>query len=416
MVGTELSARKSRLADWISLYILPFGFFILLTGLFWLGDKSTYVRFYYLFLVLPTCIMILLDFDTFKKIVKNPLVISYLMFGSYVVLTLLWSDTSHSITSLIRRPINIFILFLAFGYLVSRSSRSLFSILAFSAKIAALCGLLSLVYYLYTHHGNVSLLISGRWRGYGALYNPLLTSHVYGFFAVYWLAVWFKQDDRYLPWPLLPFLILLFVVVSTGSRTPLVAISFALIWLSVCTFNKKAFFTVAGFLSVVGTVFYFFPEILTRRGVSYRPEIWREALHQARAHPFFGKGLDHTLMIAISSTPKTFCDPHNIELGVLLSGGLLGLILWFILYTVAFVFSWRQRGDFGVLLVSTLMVFGFFAGLTEGRSFISRPKEHWFLIWIPLALVFAVWFLKSQSVHEGREKIQQGHTSLKKLM
>ncbi len=25
----------------------------------------------------------------------------------------------------------------------------------------------------------------------------------------------------------------------------------------------------------------------------------------------------------------------------------------------------------------------------------SRPKEHWFLIWIPLALLYALWVQKS---------------------
>jgi hypothetical protein len=36
-----------------------------------------------------------------------------------------------------------------------------------------------------------------------------------------------------------------------------------------------------------------------------------------------------------------------------------------------------------------LVVFGFVAGLTEGSAFFSRPKEQWFLIWIPLALLAA---------------------------
>jgi len=28
--------------------------------------------------------------------------------------------------------------------------------------------------------------------------------------------------------------------------------------------------------------------------------------------------------------------------------------------------------------------------MTEGGSFMSRPKEHWFLIWIPIAIHLAV--------------------------
>lgn len=36
-------------------------------------------------------------------------------------------------------------------------------------------------------------------------------------------------------------------------------------------------------------------------------------------------------------------------------------------------------------------MFGLAAGLTEGNAFLPRPKEHWFLIWIPMALLYALW-------------------------
>jgi tRNA A-37 threonylcarbamoyl transferase component Bud32 len=40
-----------------------------------------------------------------------------------------------------------------------------------------------------------------------------------------------------------------------------------------------------------------------------------------------------------------------------------------------------------LIVASTLLIFGIGAGLTEGGGIISRPKEHWFLLWIPLALI-----------------------------
>ena len=85
-------------------------------------------------------------------------------------------------------------------------------------------------------------------------------------------------------------------------------------------------------------------------------------------------------------------DPHNIELAVLFVGGIVGLLLWLAIYAVAFRYAWRNRASPAVLIASTLLVFGFVSGLTEGNSFFSRPKEHWFLIWIPFALLIAAWF------------------------
>jgi hypothetical protein len=57
------------------------------------------------------------------------------------------------------------------------------------------------------------------------------------------------------------------------------------------------------------------------------------------------------------------------------------------MYAYAAFYAWQNRKNPAVLIASTLVVFGFTAGLTEGSAFFSRPKEHWFLIWIPLALL-----------------------------
>lgn len=61
------------------------------------------------------------------------------------------------------------------------------------------------------------------------------------------------------------------------------------------------------------------------------------------------------------------------------------------IYALAFGFSWKNRKSPAVLLASTWLVFGLAAGLTEGNAFLPRPKEHWFLIWIPMALLYALW-------------------------
>ena len=55
----------------------------------------------------------------------------------------------------------------------------------------------------------------------------------------------------------------------------------------------------------------------------------------------------------------------------------------------------ENRKSPAVLLASTWLVFGLAAGLTEGNAFLPRPKEHWFLIWIPMALLYALWIQQS---------------------
>nr|BFE91970.1 hypothetical protein GCM10020185_25060 [Pseudomonas brassicacearum subsp. brassicacearum] len=52
--------------------------------------------------------------------------------------------------------------------------------------------------------------------------------------------------------------------------------------------------------------------------------------------------------------------------------------------------SWRYRVQPLLVVASTWLVYGMAAGLTEGGGILSRPKEHWFLLWIPLALIAAL--------------------------
>jgi O-antigen ligase len=390
-------------------YLLPVGFFVLLTGLFWLGEKSLYHRLYYLLVAVPTLAVFLLrQTGVLKKLLRNPIIIAFILFGAYTILTLFLSDTDHAIISLARRPLNILLLFLAFGLVALKSPGKIFNILSLSAKIAAVCGGLSLTYFLYTHYANgLDLSTIGRFSGYGAIHNPLLTSHVYGFFTAFFLALWFSgQYSRALPL-IASLAILAVVVISTGSRTPLLALTITLIWLSLCHGNRRSLIAIGIALSSAFTLLLSFPEAITQRGLSYRPEIWLDAFQQGLEKFWFGHGFEHSLNIHVETTEKVFYDPHNIELAVFLSGGIVGLTLWLALYAIALHYSWRNRDNYLVMISSALLVFGFAAGLTEGGEFLTRPKEHWFLIWIPFALLSSTWIGNDHHSEEQLEKLDQ---------
>ncbi len=61
-----------------------------------------------------------------------------------------------------------------------------------------------------------------RLTGYGALYNPLLSAHVYGAFTALWLAYWMQSRPILAPLPLISLALLGGLLIATGSRTPLV--------------------------------------------------------------------------------------------------------------------------------------------------------------------------------------------------
>ena len=89
----------------------------------------------------------------------------------------------------------------------------------------------------------------------------------------------------------------------------------------------------------------------------------------------------------VDSAGQAFADPHNLLLAVWFSGGIVGLVLWLLLYATCAYFIWKNRNNSLVVLAAATIAFGFAAGMTEGKSFLSRPKEHWFLLWIPFSIL-----------------------------
>ena len=197
------------------------------------------------------------------------------------------------------------------------------------------------------------------------------------------------ENELFQPLPLFGILICGALLFATGSRTPLVAMVAAVTWLAALSANRKA-------AVVLGTMFLFgiavlslSPEVVTQRGFSYRTEIWANALRQIKEMVWFGHGHGSPLSIQLDSVPYPFSEPHNLSLQVLYDGGVVGLVLWLAIYAVALERSWRLRSDKWVLVCSATVVYGMAAGFTEGGAIFSRPEEHWFLLWIPLALLSA---------------------------
>ncbi|WP_162960630.1 O-antigen ligase WaaL, partial [Pseudomonas aeruginosa] len=294
-----------------------------------------------------------------------------------------WSTPENSTGSLLKRPLYIALLFFCAAILALEAPLRLKT----ATWLAALGAVISAAATLLQYYWDANPL---RLTGYGALYNPLLSAHVYGAFTAFWLAYWMQSRPILAPLPLISLALLGGLLIATGSRTPLVGLTAALMWLVLAGDRKKALIALA--LALAGALlgYILYPEVITQRGASFRPEIWADALRQIGEHPWLGHGYDHPMRIVLSNG-MLLADPHNIELGVLFAGGIIGLLLWVAIYALAFAFSWKNRKSPAVLLASTWLVFGLAAGLTEGNAFLPRPKEHWFLIWIPMALLYALW-------------------------
>jgi len=360
------------------------GWLVMLTGMFWAGERSLYHKLFYILLAAPTLVALLLQPGMLKRLMSNPLFIAFLVFCAYTMLSIAWSDSENATGSLLKRPLYIAMLLLSAGVMSLQAPAHLQQSVRLAAIIVAVAAAIYLGYFLMYQ------LPAGaaRLEGYGALYNPLLTAHVLGAFATVWLVYWFQAKRTLDPASLVCLAVLGLAILATGSRTPLVGMAAALGWLVIVGDRKRGLLAVAAVVIALLGVVLIYPEAITQRGVSYRPAIWTEALRQIAEHPWLGHGYDSPMTVIIPGLAQTLADPHNIELGVLYAGGVIGLVLWMAIYSLAIYFCWNYRKHPGVTLAASWLIFGFASGLTEGSAFMSRPKEHWFLIWIPLALVY----------------------------
>ncbi|WP_460118678.1 O-antigen ligase family protein [Pseudomonas sp. S2_C03] len=379
-----LSSTPNRVFDFICLWILPAGYFLLLCSMFFLPDRSLLHKLYYGLFSIPTLIALCMRPRELRELLRDPIFIAVLLFAAWALISLAWSPGDDGFSGKLKPPLHLLMLF-AGCYLLIRHRSEVIQPLLFSAAIVAL---VATICYLYAF---VGIYAPGlRMIGGGAFDNPLLSSHLFAFFCAYWLSLSMTCRRPQILWLSIPAMAVMFAaVIATGSRTPLVGLTLAALWLSFICWNRRSILLL-GLMGVGGAaVLVLFSSMILDRGNSYRFEIWQFVLHKIAERPWLGHGYDASLEVDVG-VGYTLAEPHNFALGVLYYVGIIGLIPWLFIQAWALLSSWRQRLQPLLIIASTWLVFGIGGGLTEGGGILSRPKEHWFLLWIPLALIAAL--------------------------
>ncbi len=380
---SQPGARRLRTHDFITSRWLVGGYLVLLTGLFWVPNGSLYTKLYYAFLAAPSLLAILLAPAQMKAVLRDPVILSFLAFSLWLLISMSWSRADDDVGSLAKRPLYALMLFIGCALIAIKSEELLLKTLRIGAAIGALAALINVAWFLYSAAPGARLI------GTGALRNPLLTSHVLGFLCAYWIAAWLSRSERRDWLPAVMALPLLAALLTTGSRTPLMGLTLTCFWMLLMS-GQRAVYLIAALPLVASATYLVAPEIILQRGTSFRPELWSDAWRQAGEHLWFGAGYNSKFEFDIQGMRYLLHDPHNVELAVLLELGLVGLGLWTIMYIFALHRCLRLRALPQFQIASALLIYGLCAGLTEGGNYLSRPNESWFLIWIPLALLGAL--------------------------
>lgn len=383
MQASSFRPPLNRLFDFICLWVLPLGLLLLLCDLFFLPGRNVHHKIYYGLFSIPTLLAVCLRPRELKGVLQEPIVVALLAFGAWAMLSLNWSPETEGFLGQVKPSLHLLMLFIGTSLLFRYRTQNLQTLLFCAATLAMFATALDL------YHFGKSYAPGLRMIGGGAFDNPLLSSHVFAFFCVYWLTV-SMLCKRYQTLCLsIPAAAIMFAAVAaTGSRTPLVAITLAACWLSFILWNRRSLILLSSMLLTAAAVLLAFPELIGARGDSYRLEIWHIALQLIAQHPWIGYGYEAPLSID-PGIGYPLSEPHSFALGVLYYVGIIGFVPWIFMQGWALLSSWRQRAQPLMVLASTWLAFGIGAGLTEGGGILSRPKEHWYLLWVPLALIAA---------------------------
>lgn len=229
-----------------------------------------------------------------------------------------------------------------------------------------------------------------RMTGYGGLYNPLRSGHVWGFFVV--IGVFLCSYAR--QWlgrglaPCIAATIVCFAgVLMSGSRSPLFGILTSCACALLVTPKPEVRKLLLSIMASMAVPIIALGSEFSDRGLSFRPEIWAKAIELTMPHPWLGCGLGCGVEI-LTPSGLSVIEPHNNLISAFYFGGLFGLALFLATFAVALQMQWRiSRTSPMALLALVLQVFGLTTLLFDGGGLIGRPSEFWLLYWLPVALI-----------------------------
>lgn len=370
MHSKRLIYGSNRVFDFLVLWILPIGLLLLLSSLFFVSNRNVLHRIVYILFSVPTLFMLCMRPRELKELLREPLALAFLVFSAWALTSLLWSPEPTADTDLFKRPLNTFMLFGGCGLLLHYRN-DLFKPIFFSAAVIALVvSLCNLVAFVKGFEPGMRM-IGGR----GALDNPLLSSHLFGFFCVYWLYVCMTTQRLKVLWFSAPALaVMLAAVLTTGSRTPLVALTLTILWMTFVSRNRRSALLIAGLVLGAAGLLLLFPDAITERGSSFRLELWGMSLQRIAEHPWIGHNYDSELYLTLSDGYQ-LREPHSFALGVLYYVGIIGFIPWIFMIGWGLYKGLKQRAQPLFILASSLLTYGIGAGLTEGVASCHARKS-----------------------------------------
>ena len=362
-----------------SVIVTPVGYFLLENGS--ANSFSTYL------ITLTLLPLSLLSNQT--AFIKLPLLSLIAAFLIYLAVSVLWSNSGENVP----RHLVYALLIISFCASIPISIAYFPSFLSRMVSLTVMAAFVSGVYSIYLHFSlpEYQPLPEERMYSMGRLKNPVIGALSYGFamtLAIYMLLI---ESSRFAKSAYLgAILIFTTAIILTGSRGVYLALTASTSMAILLNYpsNRKL-----QALGVITTVLVFFaiaalfvgPELLFKRALSFRPEIWSEFISRTiDSNVWIGMGMSSNSGFLM---PELFVQhPHNAFIATFYYGGIVGLSLYLGVVLKSISALNEQTSTNVRLLAAMLLAFGMTATALDGNEILTKVNYLWFLIWFPIGL------------------------------
>ncbi|MCL6272051.1 O-antigen ligase family protein [Sansalvadorimonas sp. 2012CJ34-2] len=394
-------------------YLLPFGVFLQLTGMLWIGSNGGYITQTYIWCLFPG--LILLTINTYKSkfrfqskemTTSEKLIILLFL---WIIINPFFTSEALSFNYEINRVLKISLYLYVIRTLVIYSKRvSTEKILFISAIIATAFALITMTH----HYGILDKQMGIRALGLGGsgyriagleigefadFNNPILASLYYGCFTSIFLGYLLSTLPNKKTWPLAVagLIILAIFILLSGSRGPLIAfIAMTIVGIFSQEYPLKKYLIITTCI-VSGIMFLiFFEEIISQiqyaisDGLNCRVPLWQQTIEYISRAPLYGHGISNSFEATCQGVH--FFQPHNIPLNIAYYWGIPAATLYLLVIIYGLKIGLTGRTCFLKRAASLLLIFGFVGMLTDSYSFLVRPDFQWLLFFLPISLLAGI--------------------------
>lgn len=397
----------------VKLYVacLATGITCLLTGMFFLGS-GPYKTLIYGTFVVPSVFFMMLNWRQVLSEYTQGAVRWVFIALLFIAMSTIWSTGDIDFSSAIRRCILYWISGYGIFYLYHYYRSLLVSVIVTASALAALMTLLWMIDYYFLMEQPFRWRFMGQsmgqsmdyfdlyqGRGYGALHNPLLFSHLLLFYLVATLMLFasgWRLSNIQKSLLALSSIVFIFALLASQTRMALGLLIFVCGYSVIWRYKFKGVIVVAIALVIIAALLMTVGESLIERGLSHRLDIWGVVLSQLAERPLLGYGYGSDIVVSPAGINKTWYDTHNIYLAILYYSGYLGLLL----VLLAFTLLYRESKSLGSsrYIFNLWFIVLIFGGFTDGDGLLSRPSEHWFNLVLPCLLMIAI--IRSAKLNE----------------